>query len=479
MRHYIKIIGILVIINLWSSTANGRFTMPDLFNRIHPAVAMVITYDIDHKVSGIGSGFFINRNGHFITNYHVLKGAYFAEVKSHQGNKYPITLVLAEDKASDLIKVQVQIPPDVVQWVVIEKDLPEIAEPILVVGSPMGLEMTASEGIVSAVREMPQMGQFFQISAPISPGSSGSPVVNKKGHVVGVATFILVMGQNLNFAIGSQKIIEMPNLNAAPSLAAWTYRNSNEKPKLAEELCRRGFQFSLEGDYQKALAYYQQAVSNDPGNPDAWYGLGHCYVGLEQPDRAIDAYHRAIEKNPQNAMIPFHLGRYLIKIGRYKQALAVFQKSIQLNPDFGPAHDQMGLVYTKLELYDNAISAYQEVIRLQPDYAPAYLNIGIAYGKIADYQNALSAYKQAIHINPQMVSAYNQMGKVFTQIGNADEAMQAYKRALRLDPENVTAHFNIGAAYMAKGDKSKALGEYIILKSLDRRAADELFNLIY
>ncbi|MBI4025125.1 MAG: trypsin-like peptidase domain-containing protein [Verrucomicrobia bacterium] len=72
---------------------------------------------------------------------------------------------------------------------------------IVVIGSPLGLEGTLSEGIISAVREFPGRDRWLQISAAISPGSSGSPVMNAKGEVIGIATLLLTGGQSLNFAV--------------------------------------------------------------------------------------------------------------------------------------------------------------------------------------------------------------------------------------------------------------------------------------
>ena len=100
------------------------------------------------------------------------------------------------------------IPDKDVKWIEVVEDLPSVAERILVVGSPMGLEQTVNEGIVSAVREVPSVGKILQISAPISPGSSGSPVINMKGEVIGVATFQLIEGQNLNFAIPGMAVLD-------------------------------------------------------------------------------------------------------------------------------------------------------------------------------------------------------------------------------------------------------------------------------
>ena len=76
-------------------------------------------------------------------------------------------------------------------------------------GSPLGLENTVSDGIVSAIRDVPDFGKVIQITAPISPGSSGSPVLNMQGEVIGIASFQMVEGQNLNFAIPSEKIISL------------------------------------------------------------------------------------------------------------------------------------------------------------------------------------------------------------------------------------------------------------------------------
>jgi len=216
----------LFIYFLFFVLANNAFAevnLTDLVKNIQPAVVTVITYDSDNKPLNQGSGFFINHKGHLITNYHVLEGAYQAEIKTQDGKKYPIMSIIAENKAMDLIKVSTDIPLKSVQWLNVTGALPAIAERIVVIGSPMGLEQTISEGIVSGVRKIPNKGKILQISAPISSGSSGSPVVNMKGQVVGVATFYLMKGQSLNFAIPAQLLIDLKPLITHKTLSKWTY----------------------------------------------------------------------------------------------------------------------------------------------------------------------------------------------------------------------------------------------------------------
>jgi len=117
----------------------------------------IIPYDIDRNPTGIGSGFFINRKGHLITNHHVLKGAYGADVKTSDGNIFPVELVIAENEHSDLVKVQVAIPETSVHWVSVTDSEPSIAERVLVVGSLLGLEQT----VILRSGNYPQWVRFF------------------------------------------------------------------------------------------------------------------------------------------------------------------------------------------------------------------------------------------------------------------------------------------------------------------------------
>ncbi len=83
---------------------------------IRPAVVTVVVYNANHQVTGLGSGFFIDKYGHLITNYHVIDGKYAAEVRTADGNLYPIVLVVADNKSVDLVKLLVDIPREKVKF---------------------------------------------------------------------------------------------------------------------------------------------------------------------------------------------------------------------------------------------------------------------------------------------------------------------------------------------------------------------------
>ncbi len=146
-----------------------------------------------------GSGFIID-NETIVTNVHVIEGSNSAYVLMNgQEKKYSVSGYVAIDKAKDLVILKVSGLYGTALTLGSES-FPEIGEKIYAVGNPKGLNGTFSEGIISGIRDL-TTNQVLQITAPISPGSSGGPVLNSSGQVVGIAFASFSEGQNLNFAI--------------------------------------------------------------------------------------------------------------------------------------------------------------------------------------------------------------------------------------------------------------------------------------
>ena len=479
MKIYVRVILLSLVVLLHTLPVRGESNLAALVKLSQPAIATVITYNSEKSVQAIGSGFFIDRHGHFITNYHVIQNAFNAEIKIYNGKKYPIRAVVSQNTRIDLVKVLVDIPPEDVRWLEIDTHIPTIAERIFVVGSPLGLEQTVSEGIVSAVREMPVVGRFFQMSAPISVGSSGSPVINMHGKVVGIVTFMMIMGQNLNFAIPSKGVLSLEKLPAQLSISEWTIAGSKESPQLAEKLCRQGFTFSIDGKYKEALHYYREAAETNPANMDAWYGLTQCYVGLDQPQEVIETFNQAIRFNPNDAQLHYNLGNFYNAIGKPESAVASYKEAIRVDPDSALAHDKLGVTQGDLGNHKAALEAHHHVVRLLPKYAPGYFNVGVASGLLGNHIDAISAYKEVISIDPAFESAYTNLGLAYDQIGDFKLAGDTFKEAIRVDPNDATAHYQLGLFYLREKNRLAALDEYRILRSLDVKRAAALFDKIY
>jgi S1-C subfamily serine protease len=159
----------------------------------------IVALDKISQPLGYGSGFIID-NETVVTNVHVIEGCNSAYVLINgQEKKYSVNGYLAIDKTNDLVilKVTGLIGSSLTLG---SEMYPEIGEKIYAIGNPKGLNGTFSEGIVSGIRTI-STNQALQITAPISPGSSGGPVLNSEGLLVGIAFASYTEGQNLNFAI--------------------------------------------------------------------------------------------------------------------------------------------------------------------------------------------------------------------------------------------------------------------------------------
>jgi S1-C subfamily serine protease len=176
------------------------FDVKKLAATTRPAVALVTVLDKSGKPLKLGTGFFVSSDGKLVTNAHVIEGADNATAKLENGATYSIRGVLKAALDKDLVLLQADAK-DVPSLTVSRKaSLPEVGSRIAVIGSPLGLEGTVSEGIISGHRDAKKDDELLQMTAAVSPGSSGSPVVDENGEVVGIATFLINNAQALNFA---------------------------------------------------------------------------------------------------------------------------------------------------------------------------------------------------------------------------------------------------------------------------------------
>jgi hypothetical protein len=169
-----------------------------------PSVALVIILDRHGDTLSFGSGFFIDQDGALATNYHVVAGGAQAKVRLQGGEVRAVSGVLAADPDQDLAILEVGGYAS--DPLTLAGARPMIGEPVVAIGNPMGFEGTVSEGILSGIRSMDDETVRYQVTAPISPGSSGGPILNAAGEVIGIATFIWKEGQNLNFAVPADEL---------------------------------------------------------------------------------------------------------------------------------------------------------------------------------------------------------------------------------------------------------------------------------
>ena len=194
---------------LWTAR---KLSSEEIFDRISPAVVEITAYEPSGSAY-LGSGFFIDDAGRFVTNYHVIDGTDRGEIALPDGNTCAILAVLAYDKALDLAVLQADIYGNA--YLTISEQSVSTGESVYALGSSQGLTSTFSSGIVSTASREIDGVRCIQTTAPISHGNSGGPLVDPYGEVVGVNSMTWASGQNLNFAID---IHELDRLESGQSL---------------------------------------------------------------------------------------------------------------------------------------------------------------------------------------------------------------------------------------------------------------------
>ncbi len=174
-------------------------TAHDIAKRAFASVVLLLMEDTSGQPVSLGSGFVVDQEV-VVSNLHVIEGASRGHVKLiGKAKRYEIEGLIGLDAKRDLALLRVpglQASPLLID----ENQQATVGDEIYAVGNPRGLEGTFSSGIISGIREL-DADTLLQITAPISPGSSGGPILNKEGKVVGVAVATYTGGQNLNFAI--------------------------------------------------------------------------------------------------------------------------------------------------------------------------------------------------------------------------------------------------------------------------------------
>jgi tetratricopeptide (TPR) repeat protein len=355
-------------LKLLGQNGQAQEPLPDLVRRVKPSVVSVLTYDAKDEPLISGSGFFI-RPGEVITNVHVLRGAQRVEIHTFEGKgrTYPVTGALAIDEEADLALLNVSVA-ERSRPVSFSTSLPEEGEQVFLIGNPLRLEGSVSDGIVSAVREVPDLGRIIQITAPVSHGNSGSPLFNMRGQVIGIVAVKVTNGQNINLALGAARVAALERGEPISFSQLSTKNRSNQPEALADLWYRGGIDSMWLGNYDNALNYFETAANRNPRRAETWIQIGYCKV----------------------------------KQGRVDEAIRAYQRALALRPNSADAHNKLGDAHFYAGRFNEAIAAYQQAARLKPKDSEAYYNLALTYLEIGDRDAALAQSRVLASIDPEL-----------------------------------------------------------------------------
>jgi hypothetical protein len=328
------------------------------------SIVVVTAYNKRGQPLTEGTGFIASPEGAVVTNYHVIGIAKDLKVRSGK-TILDVEGVIHADIENDLVILKVK-----------GKNLPAVSpgevermkpgEKVYVLSSSEETGVEVNEGTFSGIKTIDGGKKVLKIMAPLSHGSSGSPVLNSEGNVIGIVTFLMKRTRNILLAmpadlirdrIGNKKVILSKN-NAM--------RAYKETPQYWFYL---GYFLLEAGAHKEAIEVLREAVRLRPDSADAYYYLGAAYEKSDKDTEASNAYRKAVAAAPEFTDAYFSLGVTYGRMGKYREAAEALKTAIRLEPDYGDAHYNLCLTYLLLKDKTSAAEEYRLLKAISPELA--------------------------------------------------------------------------------------------------------------
>ena len=438
-RSLTAIVVLLLFCIVSTTPAQTPLSAEDIAQKALAATVYLKMMDKHGRTLGIGSGFFVQPNL-IITNYHVIRGTTKGTAKLvGKDTLYNIEDVIAIDTKNDLALLKVTA--DGIKPLPLgDSDTVRIGETVYVAGNPKGLEGTFSDGIISSRRDK----GILQMTAAISQGSSGGPVLNKKCEVIAIsfAGHEDVDAQNLNFAIPSKYIKKLLERLKSDN----PYNPSLQHPISAETYFQWGYAEHSLGNYYDALIFYTIAIRYKNDYAEVYYNRGTVYSAIGLPTFAISDYDTAIAIKPSLAEAYYSRGNVKFELKQYTDAISDYDTAIALKPDDARAYTNRGNSKLFLKQYTDAISDYDTAIAIKPDDTKAYCGRGIAKTRLKQYTAAFEDFDTAIALKPGLAESYYHRGVAKAFLEQYAAAIPDYDVAITLNPDYARAYLQRGLA---------------------------------
>jgi tetratricopeptide (TPR) repeat protein len=233
------------------------------------------------------------------------------------------------------------------------------------------------------------------------------------------------------------------------------------------------------GDYDQAIADFNQAIQLDPKNAKAYYKRGNAYGHKDEYDKAIADEDQAIQIDPKYVDAYLNRGWDYSSKGDYGKAVADCDQAILIDPKDAHAYNDRAWLYSSKGDYAKAIADCDQAIQLDPKNAQAYGNRGWAHGMKGDYDQAISDLDQAIQLDPKLKNVYYSRGWAYSSKGDYDQAISDLDQAIQLNPKLKDAYYSRAMAYGMKGEYDKAIADYSQAIQLDPKSAKAYDNLAW
>jgi len=392
----------------------------DIFANVSPAIVYIATKTPQGE-EYLGSGFIVGSNGVIATNYHVIYSAKQINVRLKNGDIYPVTGVIYHDVIRDVCILKIDANNLPIVTLGDAHDL-KIGETVYCIGNPLGLEYSFSDGMLSGMRDQ-KGAKWLQFTAPISPGNSGGPLLNSRGEAVGVVTFLMLGGQNLNFALGINEI--RPYIRNSISMSIDKFANLSSE---ATNYVKKALEFLAQKDYENAGKYCWKALELDPRNVTALLMAATAYYDIGSYREAALYYQKVLEIDPNQVFAYEALGDILFHEERFQEALQYYQRGIELDPYNVHIWSYIGDIYNRSRNDDKALYSYHKAIEINKNDFRSLVGLSDIYRTKGDWGKSKDFGKRAISVEPNRCEGYLTLGFTYRVAGQEAESSMMFEK---------------------------------------------------
>ncbi len=445
-------IGLFVALTITCIFASCSRGAKSVLEKAEQATFIIYTFDEHGSPAGSGSGFFIDKDGTGITNYHVLDKSMKAVIRLKNGKEYEIDKVLASDKKWDIVKFSV-LNEDGTKFSYLDfgsKDV-EQGDKVYNLGAPLGYDQTFADGLVSSIRS-DSHGQVAQVTIPISQGSSGSPIMNESGDVVAVATFKQARGENLNFGvfINEEKLSLMTN---NPFTKANRQFNNKEDFVILNipsdqdnDLILNALQFKKDATIAY-LSYTNLDMSMNGSNIWCTTGLGDEGFYIENQANGKKYYIVSSSIGPnreEGTSVP------LATVCKFQVNFPAIDKNIKKITVSEGGNPKWSFSDINIEDYRKSVKVDFE--NYQKEYAYSTMYEG-------ELDHAQAIFEGILDDDPENIQALNAMGIISYVIDNNQDAIKYFTEVIEYHPNSTSGYLNRSCVYKYQGDSEKAIAD--------------------
>lgn len=235
------------------------------------------------------------------------------------------------------------------------------------------------------------------------------------------------------------------------------------EPQTAEEFLTRGNELHEQGQYDKAIIDYSDAIKLDPNNEVAIYHRGYTYLLKGKLENATIDFSKSIQLNPTNLKAYYFRGVILKEKKEYQKALADFSKVIEIDPKSALSvlsYHKRAIIWIILRNLDQAIQDSTSVIRLNPDFGAAYYLRGNSWQLKGNNKNAIRDFSVAVRFFPNTFELYESRAQCYEPIGELSLSIEDYSKAIELKPMNANLYIQRGIAYYLNKDYGDSINDF-------------------